>query len=119
MERGQTLVEVVLVLPLVALFLWGSWELALSFGEKYMAQYGAFAGARQGVVAGGEPEQKAKQTALRIITGGLGRRLNPLLVTVQCQREDESFEVQVSWWRQRLWRGPKQIRAGARLGLEN
>lgn len=121
MERGQTMLEVILVLPLLTFLLWGMWELSLAFGESFIARYAAYAAARIASVE--EPanrEQRAAATARQLISSALGRRVNLLTVTIECHEEDDGFEVWIGWWRQgRLWQGPRQIVAHSRLLLEN
>lgn len=119
MERGQSTIEVILTLPLLVILLWGICELALTFGESSLARYAAYAAARAAIVTEeNSRSRRAEQIARQLLTASLGRRVNPLAVTVTCEQDGDGFAVQVGWWRKRLFQGPRRIAASSRLLLE-
>ena len=118
-DRGQSTIEVIVVLPLLCFLLWGICELALIYGQRSIACYAAYAAARIAAVADPQSrETRAAETARQIISASLGRRVNPLTLTVTCKQEDDTFEVRVGWLRKWLGKKTAKIAVSSRLVLE-
>lgn len=86
-RRGQAVVEMVLVLPVLLLLILG----LVCIGQLLLANYAisqaARAAAHQAAIAGGTP-QAAYTAAENVIDSGVGTRYTSAQVTIACRRYD-------------------------------
>lgn len=85
-ERGQAIVELIVVLPVLLMLLLGMVSLGQLLLANYTVNQAARAAAHQAAIAGGEPEA-AYSAAESVIDSGVGTSFANATVRVACERE--------------------------------